>query len=111
TRTLRALDGTTCATSGASAAAIAAGLTSVASGGDGAGSLRIPASCCGVFGFKPSRGRVSSAPGGESIGNLAISHAMSRSVRDNAALLDVAAVPEPGDPFIAPPPDRPFLAE
>jgi amidase len=106
-----ALDRTTGGSSGASAAAIAAGLTSIASGGDGAGSLRIPASCCGVFGFKPSRGRVSSAPGGEAIGNLAIRHAMSRSVRDNAALLDVAAVPEPGDPFVAPPPARPFLAE
>ena len=104
-------DRTTGGSSGASAAAIAAGLTSIASGGDGAGSLRIPASCCGVFGFKPSRGRVSSAPGGEAVGNLAIRHAMSRSVRDNAALLDVAAVPEPGDPFFAPPPKRPFLDE
>jgi amidase len=111
TRNPWALDRTTGGSSGASAAAIAAGLTAIASGGDGAGSLRIPASCCGVFGFKPSRGRVSTAPGGDSIGNLAIRHAMSRSVRDNAALLDVAAVPEPGDPFFAPPPDRPFLEE
>jgi amidase len=111
TRNPWALDRTTGGSSGASAAAIAAGLTSIASGGDGAGSLRIPASCCGVFGFKPSRGRVSSAPGGESIGNLAIRHAMSRTVRDNAALLDIAAVPEPGDPFLAPPPARPFLDE
>ena len=111
TRNPWALDRTTGGSSGASAAAIAAGLTSVASGGDGAGSLRIPASCCGVFGFKPSRGRVSSAPGGESIGNLAIRHAMSRSVRDNAVLLDIAGGPEPGDPFFAPPPERPFLEE
>jgi amidase len=111
TRNPWALDRTTGGSSGASAAAIAAGLTSIGSGGDGAGSLRIPASCCGVFGFKPSRGRVSSAPGGESIGNLAIRHAMSRTVRDNAALLDIAAVPEPGDPFFAPPPGRPFLDE
>ena len=109
TRNPWALGRTTGGSSGASAAAIAAGLTSIASGGDGAGSLRIPASCCGVFGFKPSRGRVSSAPGGEAIGNLAIRHAMSRSVRDNAALLDIAAVPEAGDPFVAPPPERPFL--
>ena len=72
-------DRTTGGSSGAPAA-IAAGLTLIASGGDGAGSLRIPALCCGVFGFKPSRGRVSSAPGGEAIGNLAIRHAMSRSV-------------------------------
>ena len=111
TRNPWALDRTTGGSSGASAAAIAAGLTAIASGGDGAGSLRIPASCCGVFGFKPSRGRVSSAPGGGAIGNLAIRHAMSRSVRDNAALLDIAAVPEPGDPFFAPPPERPFLEE
>jgi amidase len=106
-----ALDRTTGGSSGASAAAIAAGLTSIASGGDGAGSLRIPASCCGVVGFKPSRGRVSGAPGGDAIGNLAIRHAMSRSVRDNAALLDAAAGPEPGDPFFAAPPERPFLDE
>jgi amidase len=111
TRNPWALGRTTGGSSGASAAAIAAGLTSIASGGDGAGSLRIPASCCGVFGFKPSRGRVSGAPGGGSIGNLAVRHAMSRSVRDNAALLDIVAVPEPGDPFIAPPPERPFLEE
>jgi len=111
TRNPWALDRTPGGSSGGSAAAIAAGLTSIASGGDGAGSLRIPASCCGVFGFKPSRGRVSSAPAGEAIANLAIRHAMSRSVRDNAALLDISAVPEPGDPFIAPPPARPFLDE
>jgi amidase len=111
TRNPWALDRTTGGSSGGSAAAIAAGLTSIASGGDGAGSLRIPASCCGVFGFKPSRGRVSSAPGGDAIGNLAVRHAMARSVRDNAALLDIAAGPEPGDPFFPPAPVRPFLEE
>jgi amidase len=97
--------------SGGSAAAVATGMTPAAHGGDGAGSLRIPASCCGVFGFKPSRGRVSRAPAGEEIGGLNVRHAISRSVRDNAALLDVAAGRRPGDPYAAPPPPRPFLDE
>jgi amidase len=82
-----------------------------AHGGDGAGSLRIPASCCGVFGFKPTRGRVSRAPAGEEVGGLNVRHAVSRSVRDSAALLDVIAGREPGDPYAAPPPARPFAAE
>jgi amidase len=64
-----------------------------------------------VFGFKPSRGRVSSAPAGASLSGLAIRHAMSRSVRDNAALLDAVCAPQPGDPYIAPPAQRPFLEE
>jgi amidase len=97
--------------SGGSAAAVAAGIIPAAHGGDGAGSLRIPASCCGVFGFKPTRGRVSRAPGGEEIGGLAVRHAISRSVRDNAALLDVAAGYIPGDHDAAPPPERPYLEE
>jgi amidase len=97
--------------SGGSAAAVAAGMVPAAHGGDGAGSLRIPASCCGVFGFKPSRGRVSRAPGGEEIGGLAVRHAISRSVRDNAALLDIAAGYIPGDHDTAPPPERPYLEE
>jgi amidase len=97
--------------SGGSAAAVAAGMIAAAQGGDGAGSLRIPASCCGVFGFKPSRGRVSRAPGGEEIGGLNVRHAISRSVRDNAALLDVAAGSIPGDHLTAPPPERRYLQE
>jgi amidase len=97
--------------SGGSAAAVASGMVPAAHGGDGAGSLRIPASCCGVFGFKPSRGRVSRAPGGEEVGGLAVRHAITRTVRDNAALLDVAAGELPGDPYTAPPPERPFLEE
>lgn len=97
--------------SGGSAAAVAAGIIPAAHGGDGAGSLRIPASCCGVFGFKPSRGRVSGAPGGEGIGGLAVRHAISRSVCDNAALLDIAAGYVPGDYATAPSQERPYLEE
>jgi amidase len=82
-----------------------------AHGGDGAGSIRIPASCCGVFGLKPSRGRVSRAPAGEEVGGLNVRHAITRSVRDSAALLDVVAGPSPGDPYFASPPVRPFLDE
>ena len=94
--------------SGGSAAAVAARMVPAAHGGDGAGSLRIPASCCGVFGLKPTRGRVSRAPAGEEIGGLSVRHAITRSVRDSAILLDVAAGREPGDPAIVPPPERPF---
>jgi len=97
--------------SGGSAAAVASGMVAAAHGGDGAGSLRIPASCCGVFGLKPSRGRVSRAPAGEEVGGLTTRHAITRSVRDSAALLDVASAPIPGDPYRAPAPVRPFLDE
>jgi len=96
--------------SGGAAAALAAGLTPVAHGSDGGGSIRIPASCCGVFGLKPSRGRVSSAPF-TSLEGLATAGALSRSVEDAAALLDVMAGYEAGDPWWAPPPERPFAAE
>jgi amidase len=102
---------TTGGSSGGSAAAVAAGIVPAAHGGDGAGSLRIPASCCGVFGLKPSRGRVSRAPGGEEIGGLNVRHAVTRTVRDSAALLDIAAGPVAGDPYRAPAPTRPFLDE
>lgn len=97
--------------SGGSAAAVAAGLVPAAHGGDGAGSLRIPASCCGVFGFKPSRGRISRTPAGEEIGGFTVRHAVTRSVRDSAALLDVIAGRMPGDPYAASPAARPFLEE
>jgi amidase len=96
--------------SGGAAAALAAGLVPVAQGSDGGGSIRIPASCCGVFGLKPSRGRVSPAPF-SSLEGLSTSGPLSRSVEDAAALLDVLEGYEPGDPWWAPPPERPFREE
>src|SRR4029078_13624470 len=75
-------------------------------------SIRIPASCCGLFGLKPTRGRVTLAPfAGESWDGLSIGHAVTRTVRDSAAILDVTSGPFPGDPYVAPPPARTFLAE
>jgi amidase len=97
--------------SGGAAAATAAGLCPVAHGSDGGGSIRIPASCCGLFGLKPSRGRVSPAPYGSGSLGLGTSAPIARTVRDAAALLDVMRGYEPGDFFVAPEPDRPFLAE
>jgi amidase len=94
--------------SGGAAAALAAGLTPIAHGSDGGGSIRIPASCCGVFGFKPSRGRVSSAPF-PSLEGLSTAGVLSRTVEDAAAFLDVLSGYEPGDPWWAPPPERPFV--
>jgi amidase len=97
--------------SGGAAAAVAAGLAPAAHGTDGGGSIRIPASCCGLFGLKPARGRVSNAPYVD--GSLALggSGPITRTVADAAALLDVMAGYEWGDPNIAPPPERPFPEE
>jgi len=98
--------------SGGAAAAVASGMVPLAHATDGGGSIRIPASCCGLFGLKPTRARVSAGPeGGEGLSGLAHQHVVSRSVRDSAALLDAIAGPLPGDPYSAPPPERPFLAE
>jgi amidase len=96
--------------SGGSAAAVSAGILPTAHATDGGGSIRIPAAQCGLFGLKPSRGRVSMAPdAGEGWGGLAVAHVVSRSVRDSALMLDCTIGPEPGDPYTAPTPDRPFL--
>lgn len=94
--------------SGGAAAAVAAGLAAAAQGSDGGGSIRIPASCCGIVGLKPTRGRVSPAPFGD-ISGLAVNGPLARTVRDAAALLDVMAAPTPGDPFPLPATDRTFL--
>jgi amidase len=96
--------------SGGAAAAVAAGLAPIAQGSDGGGSIRIPASCCGVFGLKPTRGRVSPAPRGDPYG-LSVLGPLARTVADAAAFLDAVAGPAPGDPYSAPPPERPFLEE
>jgi len=96
--------------SGGAAVAVAAGLVAVASGSDGGGSIRIPASCCGLVGLKPTRGRISSAPLYGEVTGLATAGALARTVRDAAALLDVMAGRAVGDPFWAPEPAQPFLA-
>ncbi|MCB0554640.1 MAG: amidase [Phaeodactylibacter sp.] len=96
--------------SGGSGAAVAAGITPLASASDGGGSIRIPASCNGLFGIKPSRGRISlGQKSGESWTGAVMEHCVSRSVRDSAALLDAIQGPAPGDPFVIPAPEKPYL--
>jgi amidase len=98
--------------SGGAAAAMAAGLTPVAHASDGAGSIRIPASNCGVFGLKPSRGRVTKAPlYGEGILGFGVAGPIARHVIDAAALLDVMRGAAPGDPYWAPDPPRPYIED
>jgi amidase len=98
--------------SGGSAAAVAAGLVPVAHGNDGGGSIRIPASECGLVGLKPTRARVSHAPDmGESWMGATVQGVLTRTVRDTAAVLDCIAGPVSGDPYVAPPLSRPLAAE
>lgn len=97
--------------SGGAAAAVASGIVPAAHASDGGGSIRIPAACCGLFGLKPSRGRVSSSPAGEGWGGLSAQHVVTRSVRDSALLLDIECQPQPGDPYFLPPPEKTFLEE
>ncbi len=98
--------------SGGSAAAVAAGIVPMAGGGDGGGSIRIPASCCGLFGLKPTRGRT---PTGPDLGlvwrGAAIEHVLTRSVRDSALMLDATRGPDAGAPFEIPAPERPYVDE
>jgi amidase len=104
------LDYTAGGSSGGSGAAIAAGFCAIATGSDAGGSVRIPASCCGLVGLKPSRGRVSNAPGGEYFGGFLVNGPMGRSVQDVAALLDVMAGYVTGDLYWLPDPVESFLA-
>jgi amidase len=106
------LDHSTGGSSGGSAAAVAAGIVPIAGASDGGGSIRIPAACCGLFGFRPSRGRVSAGPAfGEVWEGASSEHVITRSVRDSAAILDVLQGALAGDPFHIAPPERSYLEE
>jgi amidase len=98
--------------SGGSAAAVAAGMVPLAHANDGGGSIRIPAANCGLVGLKPSRQRISEGPlAGDFMSGLTAELAVSRSVRDVAAILEAVHGPAPGDPYVAPPPLRPYTEE
>jgi amidase len=104
------LDRTPGGSSGGAAAAVAAGMVPCANASDGGGSIRIPASCCGLVGLKPSQGRASVGPVRAEAG-LGVEHCVSRTVRDTAVLLDAIRGPGVGDTVIAPPPARPYTEE
>lgn len=98
--------------SGGSAAAVSAGIVPVAYANDGAGSIRIPASLCGLFGMKPTRGRTPAGPDvADGLNGLGVEHVLSRSVRDCAAMLDATLGADVGDPYTITPPERPYLEE
>ncbi|MFM9843237.1 MAG: amidase [Dongiaceae bacterium] len=99
----------TSGSSGGAAAAVAAGIVPIAHGSDMGGSIRGPAAWCGTVGLQPSRGRVSAGPDDDESGfGMAQSFAITRSMRDTAAMLDCLAVPQPGDPFVIRQPERPY---
>ncbi|HLG87754.1 MAG TPA: amidase [Alphaproteobacteria bacterium] len=98
--------------SGGAAASVAAGIVPIAHATDGGGSIRIPASCCGLVGLKPTRGRVPAGPdAGEPLSGLAVELGLTRTVRDTAALLDAVAGPDAGAQNFAPPPAQPYLEQ
>jgi amidase len=98
--------------SGGAAAAVAAGITPMAHGGDGRGSIRIPASCCGLVGLKPTRDRSPHLPDGYDFAQgYVVEHVITRTVRDSAVMLDVTGRPEPGSPYAIPPKARPYAEE
>jgi amidase/6-aminohexanoate-cyclic-dimer hydrolase len=106
------LDSMAGGSSGGAAAAVASGMVPAAHASDGGGSIRIPASCCGVFGLKPTRGRNPQGPDrGEGWAGMSTEHVVSRSVRDSAALLDLTCGADLGAPYFAAPPARPYLSE
>jgi amidase len=98
--------------SGGAAAAVAAGIVPMAHGGDGRGSIRIPASCCGLVGLKPTRDRSPHLPDGYDFAQgFVVEHVLTRTVRDSAVMLDVTGRPEPGSPYAIPAKERAYAEE